>query len=839
MVVLVLFLLRPGASSLKSRIIASISAGVGRPVDIGSIHVRLLPRPGFELENLVVYDDQAFGAEPMLRASEVTADLRLTSLLRGRIEIARLDLTEPSLNVVHGLGGRWNLEALLERAARTPTAPTGNTKSAPRPRFPYIEGSSGRINLKSGPEKKPYALINADFSLWQESENAWGIRLKAQPFRTDLNLNDVGELRVDGTWQRAESFKETPLKFNIEWTRAQLGQVTKFLSGNDKGWRGQIEFSAALTGSPAELTIASTASIDDFRRYDITSGKALRLAAHCDGEYSTQSHEFHEVLCGAPVGSGLITLAGDIGLPGSGRYSVTLKAENIPASAAVALLERAKQNLPDDITAEGTVRGSLNLQQDTDSKLRPKFDGRGEIADFHLTSTTTKGELGPTTVPFVISEEAVRHGKTSSGNMSGIPVPPGAHVEIGPVALNPARGGASAQAWINRSGYEIVVAGDSEISRMLRLGRMIGLPAAPTTAEGSAQLNLQIAGSWSGTQTAAGMGFTGPQARGTAKLKNVRVTPVGFSDPLQILSADMQLGADRVYVTKLSAKAAGATWTGSLEMPRGCGNLGACSVRFALNADEIALGRFNEWVTGGGKKRPWYAVLQSSGKTGALLMARLHASGRISASRFLMRGVVATAVSAEVSVDAGKLRITDLNGDLFSGKLRSNWLADFSVSPSVCKGNGALVGVSLDRIAKQMNDGWISGTASGSYEVTGPCTSEFWQSAEGTVKADLRDGALPHVLLGTDAELKITRLTGEALLREGKFEISSAKLDSPTAKYQISGTASLSRDLDLKMTRTSADVATSGYTITGTLAAPQITSLSNAEQARLKPLPPK
>jgi hypothetical protein len=185
------------------------------------------------------------------------------------------------------------------------------------------------------------------------------------------------------------------------------------------------------------------------------------------------------------------------------------------------------------------------------------------------------------------------------------------------------------------------------------------------------------------------------------------------------------------------------------------------------------------------------------------------------------------------------LQITDMNGDLFSGKLRGNWLADFSVSPSVCNGNGALAGVSLDRIAKQMNDGWISGTASGSYEVTGPCTAEFWQSAQGTVKADLRDGVLPHVLLGTDNELKITRLTGDARLQEGKFEISSAKMDSPTGKYQISGTASLKRELDLKLTRASADVATSGYAITGTLAAPQITSLSNAEQARLKPLPPK
>ena len=57
-----------------------MSSALGRSVDIGSVHLRLLPRPGFDLENLVVYDDPAFGAEPMLRASEVTAALRLDFL---------------------------------------------------------------------------------------------------------------------------------------------------------------------------------------------------------------------------------------------------------------------------------------------------------------------------------------------------------------------------------------------------------------------------------------------------------------------------------------------------------------------------------------------------------------------------------------------------------------------------------------------------------------------------------------------------------------------------------------------------------------------------------------
>ena len=98
----VLFLVRPGANRLKTRIVGSISLALGQPVDVGSVRVRLLPQPGFELDNFVLHDDPAFGAEPMLRAQQVTASLRLTSLTRGRLEIARLDLTEPSLNLVRG-----------------------------------------------------------------------------------------------------------------------------------------------------------------------------------------------------------------------------------------------------------------------------------------------------------------------------------------------------------------------------------------------------------------------------------------------------------------------------------------------------------------------------------------------------------------------------------------------------------------------------------------------------------------------------------------------------------------------------------------------------------------
>ena len=231
------------------------------------------------------------------------------------MEVSRLELTEPSLNLVRRQDGQWNWSSLLERSAKTPLAPTAKAKSEARPGFPYIEASSGRINFKAGAEKKPYALLNADFAVWQESENQWGVRLKAEPLRADMNLSDTGLLQMSGTWQRAGSLRETPIEFEMEWQRAQLGQVSKLISGSDKGWRGELRIEARLSGTPNSIQMTADASVQDFHRYDISLGDSLDLAAHCGGTYSTVEGVMRELFCTAPVGAGMITLHGEAGRP--------------------------------------------------------------------------------------------------------------------------------------------------------------------------------------------------------------------------------------------------------------------------------------------------------------------------------------------------------------------------------------------------------------------------------------------------------------------------------------------------------------------------------------------
>jgi uncharacterized protein involved in outer membrane biogenesis len=151
----------------KDSLAQALSGAMGREVKIGQVKFRALPRPGFDLYNFQVMDDPAFSAEPLLLCGKVTADLRLMSLWQGRLEIANLKLTDdstpPSLNLVY-TNGHWNLESLLLRVGQVPSAPTANRRAEQRARFPYIQAIGGRINLKIGPEKKPYALTNTDFA---------------------------------------------------------------------------------------------------------------------------------------------------------------------------------------------------------------------------------------------------------------------------------------------------------------------------------------------------------------------------------------------------------------------------------------------------------------------------------------------------------------------------------------------------------------------------------------------------------------------------------------------------------------------------------------------------
>src|SRR5207248_3513373 len=95
------------------------------------------------------------------------------------------------------------------------------------------------------------------------------------------------------------------------------------------------------------------------------------------------------------------------------------------------------------------------------------------------------------------------------------------------------------------------------------------------------------------------------------------------------------------------------------------------------------------------------------------------------------------------------------------------------------------------------------------------------------------DGNFSHIVLTTaGGPLRVSDFSGELALQEGKFSLSDARLSFASGVYKVSGTASLTGALDLKMSTETA----SGYNITGTLINPRVSRiLTPATQVALKP----
>jgi hypothetical protein len=823
---LALFLIRPGAQWLRAHIVASVSSALGQQVEIESVRLRLFPQPGFDLQNFIVHDDPAFSAEPVLRAQEVAASLRLTSLLRGRLEIARLDLTEPSVNLVRDSAGHWNLENLLERAARTPIAPTSKAKSEVRPGFPYIEADSGRINFKLGQEKKPYALTQADFAFWQDSENQWGMRLRAQPVRTDFNLGDTGVLRVTGAWQRAESLHRTPLNFSLQWDHAQLGQVSTLVYGRDKGWRGSVKLAATVTGTPADLNLKADASVQDFRRYDIPGGGNLLLAGECTGHYSTEDRLLSNLACEAPVGRGALTLGGEVSFPGPRRWRLELAAQQVPIEDLVLLARHAKKDIPSDLKAGGKVNAHFKAHRDSEEAA--VWEGNGEATDFQLGSALNKIQLTPGRIPFTLVPGGRPPGSWQRSPGKTTAVPAEAHLEIGPLNLALGRPSpATLRGWLSRFGYSFSLQGDAELRPLLQLARTLGLPASQPAADGFAKVDVQIAGSWAG--------FAAPTITGTAQLRSVRAELRGVNAPLEIASATLVLSQDETAVRNLAASLDGTAWTGSLGMPRHCATYGACPVRFDLHADEIATDKLHHLFTPRPGTRPWYRWLSPAGQPVPSPLTTLRAAGKLTVSKLVIHKLAGIHAAANVELQSGKLHLSDLRAEVLGGKHTGEWTVDFVAKPPQCKGSGTLQKVALEQLSGLMGDGWITGTAMGTYRLSasGYTLADLLSSADADLKFEAHDGSLPHITLtGSAAPLHMHGFAGRLALRDGKFQIEAGKLEAAGGIYQVSGTASLGRKVEINLLRDAAH----GFSITGTLTEPHVTPVTAPEtQAALKP----
>ena len=815
----------------SKRLASTLSAALGREVKIGSVKYRLFPRPGFDLYDFKVMDDPTFSAEPLLLCGKVTADLRLTSLWQGRLEIANLKLTDdnapPSLNLVYA-GDHWNLESLLLRVEQVPTAPTAKRSAEQRSRFPYIEASAGRINLKVGPEKKPYALTNTDFAFWLAAEDTWHLRLEGHPVRTDMNLNDTGTVRLEGDVKRSANLRDMPVKLQLSWEKAQLGQFSALMLGQDKGWRGALAASAEVVGPLADLRIDATANVDGFRRFDINRNAMPRVRTRCLGDYTKG---ILGLKCDTPLGTGGLLVTAHF-TPSMHSYDLSLVANRVPLSLMAALARQARRTLPDDFTATGDLNAAFG------------FHSRAGVHDFHGTGMTTPFLLQSSAgdKPFAVSAVRFHIGagdtpsvlvvkkKKSSAPAQPTPAfaPSAAYdsnsltvdafsVQVGPSTTLQLQGS------LDNTGYFVSAKGMVPMERLLAFGRATGFNSQIANTTASAQVDLSLSGPWAN--------FAAPKLHGTAHLQNLATWIPGLKDRLVMSEADAQITDTALTLNKISGQFEHSpiAFTGSISSPLSCDGNTACKLQFDLHLDSLAVPDVADLM--GYTEKGWSLPFLSGPEN---KLPDFRAEGTIEVGELKVADLPLEKFAAHVEMGDHALVVSRAAAKVGGGSTQGEWKVDWSGSQPKYTGTGSMEGVTLERVgppdtvAGQIAQ-WISGRAQVSYSAhfEGTKPQEMSASAGGRVEFQVSNGSSRMLALDAGRPLKFSGGQGAVEIDRQALKVLPSKFKAENRIYLMSGTISLAnKQAKLK-------VSTSGtqWEITGALGKPQITPQPLTAQA--------
>jgi hypothetical protein len=794
----------------------TIARSIGHPVYLGSVKLQLLPSPGLAISDFIVEENPDFGAEPLLRAPSVTVSVRLTSLWRGRLEVSRIDLDDASVNLVRATTGaakgQWNFSSILEQAARIPNAPTAQRHSGGTPRFPYIQFKSARINFKSGDEKKGFAFLNSDLSIWLDNPNQWRLRFEGQPARTDLDLEleDTGLMRLDGALSRAPGLDQMPVKLHAEWSRAELGQASRMLFANDPGWRGDLHAEADIAGDLRELHLATRLRVGNAHRVEFSPLTTFDIDARCQADYRHAAQKLDALTCLWPVGDGHLLLTGSVQNFAKPQSRLTLEINQTPASFVVNVLGLLRAQLPSSLSAKGVINGSFTYST-ADS---PRLTGQASVAPLSVTFDDGGAPFvlpaahfsarGAPVAPVSRRKKSVRHVAFSAVSAAAAPDA----ILLEPAAMSMgAPNPFQVAGQFTLAGFSLQLTGEASVARLKQLSPSFGSlrsAVAHLGAQGTANLGLTFAGPWltEPVMTANGLEPAAASAvQGWVHLQNAQAKLDWLPEPVQIASAAAEFDSGRIRWSNANVSINGVAVRGSADAALRCDDDAVCPAHFDLDIPELDAATLQSALLGAGQHGELLAEILARVERPSARWPAMN--GQAQVESFTLGDLALHSLRSSISVEDHRLQIMSLDAAALGGTVHATGAVEASGSQPQYALETSWSGVNVAEIAALFKEKWpASGTISGGAHVVlqGYSAPDLASSAQGTFHwvwnaGSLVAGGAPSggkVLNVALNAARFSQWSASGTVANGLLTLNKAGVANP-----VSGTISFDRKLDL------------------------------------------
>lgn len=152
-----------------------------------------------------------------------------------------------------------------------------------------------------------------------------------------------------------------------------MGEASKLLSGQDAGWRGNLNVEASLRGLLGAAKLTTTIHIEDLRRSEFVPVQAMDVRAECRGTLDVTAAVVKDPDCavttpiadGAKVAGRVVAIADSVDLSDVSELEtpgLRVGMTNVPNAWLLDWVRLFSQRIPASERPEGTVAGSVLLK---------------------------------------------------------------------------------------------------------------------------------------------------------------------------------------------------------------------------------------------------------------------------------------------------------------------------------------------------------------------------------------------------------------------------------------------------------------------------------------------
>ena len=784
-----------GVERYRHRLEAGLQEALKRPVTFGAISFRLLPRPGFVIDNVVVQEDPAFGAEPFALVDRIVCDLGWGNLWRPGLDIAQLRLERPTLNIVRSARGEWNLEDFLPKLGVF-GPPANLDRGSGRPRGDLgLEIADGRINFKAGADKKPVAVTDVrgrmDFNAHQALVE---FRLVGNPVRTDLSVPTPGEVELEGRWAPGQD-KAGRQEVRLRARRAMLYNWVPLLSGRNPEIYGRVDLEVRLSGSRRLLHVEGEATLSELHRWEqLPPAEPFTCAVRWRGQFDRDRGRIAFENVETSFADSRLRLTGVV--EGIG---------NSPSLDLVMALERARL---EDLMVLGRRLGGYSGRFGITGRAEGLLTVRGPWRERRYGGILTARDvrLATPSGSFPVSEVVV------SIDRRGVRLAP-ARLTLAPRVELVVEGLLDAAAPQPHYAFAFSVKA-VPLRDLVRFGRAAGLHAVD---------NVDAQGIGTGTFHLAGSAWplAAPTLNGAGELRAARVSVPGLKEPLNVPQARILVTRERVVVDPVVAVMGTSLFKGRLARKTGPGQ----PWDFDVHVNHLEVEEALQWFDVLGRRRnlplieflPGIGSLDFRRTSVSNPFARWNAKGQFSASLVSYRAVVLKDFRSAVTIANNVVRLSSASFRAGEGKGHGAARLDLGADPVQLAGDLNLRAVKLQSLVRilpptlrQMH-GLVS--AKGAFVTGGRSWQEWADNLQGQTHLHVEHAsfgdfdplqALARARFGegfepSRAETGIHSVSVVLRVRSRRASWEAQELEISGARLTLSGSYSFDKKLDLSL----------------------------------------